>query len=64
VGHTVVDDAPPGASKTGSTSVERGEVVRPRRQLRQALKKRDILAKATAWFAIRGEKTSSVFTNS
>lgn len=41
----------------GLSSAERDELVRLRRQLKQVQMERDILAKATAWFAARGEKT-------
>ncbi len=39
------------------TSAEREELHRLRRQLRQVQMERDILAKATAWFAAKGDKT-------
>ena len=64
VGQALIDSAPPGAAKAGLTTVEREELVRLRRQLRQVQMERDILAKATAWFAVRGDKTSSGSTNS
>lgn len=64
VGQSLIDNAAPGASKAGLSTVEREELVRLRRQLRQVQMERDILAKATAWFAVRGDKTSSGFTNS
>ena len=60
----MIDNAAPGASKAGLSTVEREELVRLRRQLRQVQMERDILAKATAWFAVRGDKTSSGSTNS
>jgi transposase len=43
---------------------EREELVRLRRQVRQLQMERDILAKATAWFAGRGEKTFTPSTSS
>ncbi len=43
---------------------EREELVKLRRQVRQLQTERDILAKATAWFAAKGEKTSGGSTNS
>jgi transposase len=46
------------------TSAEREELSRLRRQVRQLQQERDILAKATAWFAGRGDKTSSGSMNS
>ena len=39
------------------SSAEREELHRLRRQLRQVQMERDILAKATAWFAAKGDKT-------
>lgn len=58
------DRGKPLPGKEGLTSVEREELVRLRRQLRQVQQERDILAKATAWFAARSEKTSTPSTNS
>ena len=46
------------------SSVEREELARLRRENRQLKLERDILAKATAWFAGKGEKTSIGSTNS
>ncbi len=46
------------------TSAEREELSRLRRQVRQLQQERDILAKATAWFAVKSEKTSNGSTNS
>src|SRR5688572_17342639 len=40
-----------GKRKDGLTSVERDELARLRRENRQLKMERDILAKATAWFA-------------
>ena len=51
------DDGKPLPGKDGLSSAEREELVRLRRQLRQVQMERDILAKATAWFAAKGEKT-------
>ena len=39
--------------------VEREELVRLRREVRRLQMERDILAKATAWFANKDEKTST-----
>ena len=58
------DRGKPVPGKEGLTSAEREELVRLRRQLRQVQQERDILAKATAWFAGRSEKTSTPSTNS
>ena len=43
---------------------ERQELIELRRKLRQVQMERDILAKATAWFAGKSEKTSTPSTNS
>lgn len=45
--------------KQGLPVAEREELVRLRRELRQIKLERDILAKATAWFAGKSEKTST-----
>lgn len=39
------------------SNAEREELARLRRQLRQVQMERDILAKATAWFAAKSDKT-------
>ena len=43
---------------------ERQELIELRRKLRQVQMERDILAKATAWFAVKSEKTSTPSTSS
>jgi transposase len=43
---------------------ERQELIELRRKLCQVQMERDILAKATAWFADKGEKTLTPFTSS
>ena len=43
---------------------ERQELIELRRKLRQVQLERDILAKATAWFAGKSEKTYTPSTNS
>ena len=51
-------------SKGGLTTAERDELARLRRENRRLQAERDILAKATAWFAARGEKTSTPSSSS
>lgn len=46
------------------SSIEREELARLRRENRQLKLERDILAKATAWFAGKDAKTSIGSTNS
>ena len=45
-------------------AAERQELVELRRKLRQVQMERDILAKATAWFAGKSEKTSTTSISS
>lgn len=58
------DRGKPLAAKDGLTSAEREELIRLRRQLKQVQMERDILAKATAWFAGRSDKTSTTSSSS
>ena len=51
-------DRDEGRRKDGLTTVERQEMVKLRRELRRVREERDILAKATAWFA-RGTDSKS-----
>lgn len=60
-----------GVDGSGATSCdtplsmnERQELIELRRKLRQVQMERDILAKATAWFAGKSEKTSMSSSNS
>lgn len=46
------------------SSAEREELVRLRRENRQLRLEREILSKATAWFAARGDKTFTPSTSS
>ncbi len=46
-----------GTRKDGLSSAEREELVRLRRELRQVKQEREILAKATAWFARETDST-------
>ena len=58
------DRGKPLPGKEGLSSAEREELVRLRRENRRLQQERDILAKATAWFAGKSEKTSTPSTNS
>lgn len=60
-----------GIDGSGATSTdaplsmnERQELIELRRKFRQVQQERDILAKATAWFAAKSEKTPASSTNS
>ena len=60
-----------GLDGSGATSIdaplsmnERQELIELRRKFRQVQQERDILAKATAWFAAKSEKTPTPSTNS
>lgn len=46
------------------SAAEREELVELRRRLKQVQMERDILAKATAWFAGKSERTSTTSSNS
>lgn len=50
--------------KQSSRSVEQEEIARLRRELKRVQMERDILAKATAWFAANNDKTSTPSTKS
>jgi transposase len=50
---------PPRGKEDALTSAEREELARLRRQVRQIQMERDILAKATAWFAGRNGSSSN-----
>lgn len=58
------DRGKPLPGKPGLTSAEHEELVRLRRENRRLQQERDILAKATAWFAGKSEKTFTPSTNS
>ena len=64
VGQAAIDNGKPLPGKEGLTTAEREELVRLRRQLRQVQMERDILAKATAWFAGRSDATSTKSSDS
>ena len=53
-----------GGSDAPLTASERQELQELRRKLRQVQLERDILAKATAWFAGKSERTSTTSSNS
>jgi transposase len=61
-------DAPSALPRAGDqtplSSAERQELVELRRRLKQVQMERDILAKATAWFAGKSERTSTTSSNS
>jgi len=60
VGQAAVDSGKPPRGKEGAlTSTEREEFARLRRRVRQLQMERDILAKATAWFAGRNGSSSN-----
>lgn len=59
VAQAAIDNGKPLPGKAGLTSAEREEVARLRRQVRQLQMERDILAKATAWFAGRNGSSSN-----
>jgi transposase len=64
VAQAAIDRGRPLPGKDGLSSAEREELTRLRRQCRRLHTERDILAKATAWFAARGEKTATPSSNS
>ena len=57
VARSAIDRGKPLPGKDGLTSAEREESSRLRRESRQIEIEREILSKATAWFAGRGDKT-------
>ena len=59
-----IDRGKPLPGKDGLSTVEREELNRLRRENRQLKLEREILSKATAWFATRGDKTSTPSSNS
>jgi transposase len=64
VGQAAIDDGKALPGKQGLTTAEREELARLRRQVRQLQMERDILAKATAWFAGKNGGTSTSSSNS
>lgn len=59
VAQEAIDAGKPLTGKEGLSSAEREELARLRRQVRQLQMERDILAKATAWFAGRNGSSSN-----
>ena len=57
-------DAPAVAAGAPLTASERQELLELRRKFKQVQMERDILAKATAWFAGKSERTSTTSTSS
>ena len=64
VAQKAIDSRKPLPGKDGLSSVERDELTRLRRQVKHLQMERDILAKATAWFAGRNGGTSTSSSNS
>ena len=66
--HQADGQAPRPASREVATAplsnAEREELAELRRRLKQVQMERDILAKATAWFAGKSERTSTTSTSS
>jgi transposase len=64
VGQAAIDEGKPLVGKEGPSSAEKQELVRLQRENRQLRMERDILAKATAWFAAKKDGTSTPSSNS
>jgi transposase len=64
VAHAAANSGKPVRGKDVLNSAERDELMRLRRENKRLQQERDILAKATAWFAAKGDKTSIGSTNS
>jgi transposase len=59
VAQSAIEAGKPLPGKDGLTTVEREELTRLRRRVRQLETEREILAKATAWFAGRNGNSSN-----
>lgn len=59
VGQAAADAVKPRGSREVLPTAEREELARLRRQVRQLQMERDILAKATAWFATKNGSSSN-----
>jgi transposase len=64
VAQAAADNGKPLPGKDVLSTAEREELARLRRQVKRLEQERDILAKATAWFAAKDGKTSTGSTNS
>ena len=64
VAQAAADNGKPLRGKDVLSMAEREELARLRRQVKRLEQERDILAKATAWFAAKDGKTSTGSTNS
>jgi transposase len=64
VAHAASDTGKPACGKDVQNSAEREKQARLQREVRWLKMERDILAKATAWFAADGDKASIGSTNS
>ncbi len=64
VAQAAIDGGKPLPGKEGLNSAERQELTLLLRELCQVQMERDIFAKATAWFAAKGERTSTTSSNS
>ncbi|MBA2675730.1 transposase [Ramlibacter sp.] len=64
VAQSARDSGKPLPGKEGLATAEREELARLRRKLHQIEQERDILVKATAWFAARHHKTSTPSSDS
>ena len=64
VAQAAADSGKPARNKDVLSSAEREELARLRRENKRLQQERDILAKATAWFAVKSDKTSIGSSNS
>jgi transposase len=64
VAQDAIDRGKPLPGKNGLSTAEREELMRLRRENRQLKLERDILSKAAAWFANKGERASTTSSGS
>jgi transposase len=64
IAQDAIDQGKPLPGKNGLTTAEREELNRLRRENRQLKLEREILSKAAAWFAAKGEKTPTSSSSS